>query len=116
MEPIMSNRAVRNVSLSSAANRAGIDRHGLSRLGYATMVALVLAAGAFISTEPSAAASSGGATYCLSSESQNDCNFTSLAQCEATASGGLGECDRMAVWPGKHGPEEFSRSHTAGPR
>ena len=31
--------------------------------------------------------------YCLSSESQNDCGFTSLAQCEATASGGLGECN-----------------------
>jgi len=31
--------------------------------------------------------------YCLSSDSQNDCGFTSLAQCEATASGGLGECN-----------------------
>jgi hypothetical protein len=31
--------------------------------------------------------------YCLTSDSQNDCGFTSLAQCEATASGGLGECN-----------------------
>ena len=84
------------------------------------MAALVLAAaGAFISTEPAAAASSGRTTYCLSSDSQSDCSFTSLAQCEATASGGLGVCDSNAVWPGERGPEEFFRSHAAlrvGPR
>ena len=49
----------------------------------------------------------------LSSDSQSECIFTSLAQCEATASGGLGECDRKAVWPGEGSPVEFFRSHAA---
>lgn len=33
--------------------------------------------------------------YCLTGESENDCGFTSLAQCEATASGGLGGCNMV---------------------
>jgi hypothetical protein len=43
--------------------------------------------------EPHLARTDHSGHYCLSSESQNDCGFTSLAQCEATASGGLGECN-----------------------
>ena len=61
--------------------------------------ALVLAAGAFIPTAPAAAATSNvRTTYCLTSDRENDCGFTSLAQCEATASGGLGECDMVPAW------------------
>jgi hypothetical protein len=33
--------------------------------------------------------------YCLSSDSGNDCGFTTLGQCEATASGGLGVCNMV---------------------
>jgi hypothetical protein len=33
--------------------------------------------------------------YCLSSDSENDCGFTALGQCEATASGGLGVCNMV---------------------
>ena len=118
-ETTMTHLALRNASFSSTANRACIERHGLSRLGYTTMAALVLAVGAFISTEPAAAASAPRATYCLLSDSQSNCGFTSLAQCEATASGGLGVCNSETVWPGERGPEEFSRSRAAlriGPR
>ena len=61
--------------------------------------ALVLAASAFIPIAPAAAATSNAhATYCLTSDSENDCGFTSLAQCEATAFGGLGECDMRPAW------------------
>jgi len=61
----------------------------------ATIAALVLGASAFLSTAPAAAA---GGNYCLSSsENGVDCSFTSLAQCEATASGGLGECNMVAA-------------------
>src|ERR1700761_1506220 len=61
--------------------------------------AFVLAAGALSPTAPAAAATTGAqATYCLSSDSESDCGFTSLAQCEATASGGLGECSMVPAW------------------
>ena len=65
------------------------------------MAALVLAASAFISPRPAAAATttSAHAVYCLSGEAENDCGFASLAQCEATASGGLGECSRAFAQP-----------------
>ena len=42
---------------------------------------------------PSSIHTDNSSHYCLTSDSQNDCGFTSLAQCEATASGGLGECN-----------------------
>jgi hypothetical protein len=108
----MNPRVLRNASFSSA-NRTLIEKRALSLLGHTTMAALVLAAAAFISTDPATAASSGRATYCLSSDSQSDCSFTSLSQCEATASGGLGVCDKQTEWPGERGPEEFYRSHAA---
>jgi hypothetical protein len=76
-EPIMTNPSLRNLALLAAAT-------------------LVLAAGALIPSAPATAATSvGRATYCLTSDSENDCGFTSLAQCKATASGGLGECDMV---------------------
>lgn len=61
--------------------------------------AFVLAASTFLPTAPATAATSNAhTTYCLTSDSENDCGFTSLAQCEATASGGLGECDMVPAW------------------
>ncbi|MCA6111177.1 DUF3551 domain-containing protein [Bradyrhizobium cenepequi] len=33
--------------------------------------------------------------YCLTGDGENDCGFTSLPQCEATASGGLGVCNMV---------------------
>ena len=53
---------------------------------------------------PSSTRTDSSSHYCLSGESANDCGFTSLAQCEATASGGLGVCDMVAVGPLEHGP------------
>jgi hypothetical protein len=82
---------------------------GLSRAGFAAIAALVLAASAFISIEPAAAANSERAVYCLSGESENDCGFTSLAQCEATASGGLGECAMVAAGPLQRDPYALYR-------
>jgi Protein of unknown function (DUF3551) len=105
MESTMNHPSLPNVSLSSAT------RQGLSRAGFVAIAALVLAASAFISTGPAAAANSERAVYCLSGESENDCGFTSLAQCEATASGGLGVCNMMAAWPEEHGPYARYRSH-----
>ena len=73
--------------------------------------ALVLAVGAFIPTAPAAAATSlSQATYCLTSDSQNDCGFTSLAQCEATASGGLGVCNMVPAWSRPQDAYAFDRS------
>jgi hypothetical protein len=88
---------------SSSANasffRHGADvRRNVSRLGAATLGAFVLAVCAFISTGPAAAQTSERASYCLSSDSENDCGFASLAQCEATASGGLGVCNMAPTW------------------
>jgi hypothetical protein len=61
---------------------------------FATIAALALGA-TFLSTAPAAAAA--GGSYCISSnETGVDCSFRSLAQCEATASGGLGECSMTA--------------------
>ena len=79
----------------------------------AMIVALVLGAGAFLSTTPAAAA--GGGNYCLSSsENGVDCSFTSLAQCEATASGGLGECNMVATGLAqRRGPYTFYGAHAA---
>jgi Protein of unknown function (DUF3551) len=107
----MSHPSLRNVAFSSATvNRAGVTRQGLSRTGAATIAALVLAAGAFISTAPAVAAtSSEHAVYCLSSDSQNDCGFVSLAQCQATASGGLGVCSMMPAWSEQRGRNAFDR-------
>jgi hypothetical protein len=111
MESTMNHPSLPKVSFSSATNGARMVRQGLSRAGFAAIAALVLAASALISTEPAAAANSERAVYCLSSDSENDCGFTSLAQCEATASGGLGVCDMMAAWPEQHGPYALYRSH-----
>ena len=69
------------------------------KVAFFAATALMLAAGAFLPTAPAAAATSNAhTTYCLTSDSENDCDFTSLAQCEATASGGLGECDMRPAW------------------
>jgi hypothetical protein len=96
-EPVMNRRSLHNVSFSSATT--------------ATLAALVLAASAFISAAPAAAATgSAPATYCLSGDSQNDCGFMSFAQCEATASGGLGVCDVAPMWSGR-GTSALSGSH-----
>jgi hypothetical protein len=95
MESIMDHPSLRNLSFSSA-HGPRVAGQGFSRPGIAAMAALVLAACAFVSIGPAAAADGAHATYCLSSDSENDCGFTSLAQCEATASGGLGEC-KMAT-------------------
>ena len=93
----MKHPARYNSSFSSITNGAHIRRN-VSRLGAATLGAFALAVCAFISTGPAAAATSEQASYCLSSDSQNDCGFASLAQCEATASGGLGVCDMAPTW------------------
>jgi Protein of unknown function (DUF3551) len=93
MEPNMRHFSLRNLSLASAA--------------------LVLAAGAFVPAAPAAAAERAHATYCLSSDSENDCSFVSLAQCEATASGGLGECNRVATGLEPRGAYAFYRAHAA---
>jgi Protein of unknown function (DUF3551) len=99
MEPIMKHPTLRNVSVLSAVS----DAH-VSRAGYLAMAALVLAASAFIAPRPAAAATgSAHAAYCLAGEAENDCGFTSLAQCEATASGGLGECNRAIAAPMERG-------------
>jgi uncharacterized protein DUF3551 len=68
-------------------------------IAFFAATAFVLAAGAFLPTAPAAAATTGThTTYCLTSDSENDCGFASLAQCEATASGGLGECSMVPAW------------------
>ena len=72
------------------------SRSSLSYFGAAAIGALVLGAGAIISSAPAAAAT--GSTYCLTSDAQSDCGFVSLAQCEASAAGGLGSCDAAAGW------------------
>jgi hypothetical protein len=55
-----------------------------------------LVATAFLGSEPAEAAGSRGA-YCLTyNEGGTDCSFTSLAQCNATASGIGAECDAVA--------------------
>jgi len=105
----MNHPSLRNFSFSPAANGPRVAGQGLSRPGTAAMAALVLAACAFFSVGPAAAADSGQAVYCLSSDSENDCGFTSLAQCEATASGGLGECDVRAAGLPRRGPVVLHR-------
>jgi hypothetical protein len=97
MESIMKHPARYTSSFSSFTNGARVRRN-VSRLGAATLGAFALAVCAFISTGPAAAATSERAVYCLSGESENDCGFASLAQCEATASGGLGVCDMAPTW------------------
>jgi hypothetical protein len=62
-----------------------------------TIAALCLAAGALLSSAPAAAASGERAGYCLSGDGTADCGFTSLAQCEASASGGLGVCNIVSA-------------------
>ena len=103
MEPTWSHRSLHGVSFSSVANGTHMAKQGLSCSGYTTIVALIVAACAFLSIEPAAAANSERFSYCMSSESEMDCGFASMAQCEATASGGLGVCDRKAAWPREHG-------------
>jgi hypothetical protein len=109
MESTMYHPSLPDVSVSSATNSARIQR-GVSRLAAATIAAFALAVYAFISTGPAAAASSEHAVYCLSGDSENDCSFTSLAQCEATASGGLGVCQVMPAWPRERGAYARYRS------
>jgi|AmaraimetFIIA100_FD_contig_41_11075979_length_738_multi_5_in_0_out_0_1 hypothetical protein len=70
-----------------------------------TLAMLVLGACAFLSTAPAAAA---GGNYCLSSDANMDCSFTSLAQCQATASGGLGECNMVVAPPLSRGRYGFA--------
>jgi hypothetical protein len=107
MEPIMKRPSLHNVSRSSAAGDAFV-----SRAGCVVLAALVLAASGLISPRPAAAATgSAHAVYCLSGDNEADCGFTSLAQCEATASGGLGECNRVVAEPMDRGPYAFARAH-----
>ena len=75
----MSRSFHRNIASPTAVNGARV----------AAFATLVLAASAFIPAAPAAATSYERATYCLSSDSENDCGFTSLGQCQATASGVL---------------------------
>jgi hypothetical protein len=110
MEPTMYRPSLNNVSLASPANDTRNTQQLLARASTATMAALVLAACAFIPTRPAAAATSNSTSYCLSSDSENDCSFASLAQCEATASGGLGVCGRVAAWSSDRGPYAMSRA------
>jgi len=105
----MNRPSLHNASAADGARMAG---QGLARAGFAAIAALVLAASAFISIEPAAAANSERAVYCLSGESENDCGFTSLAQCEATASGGLGECAMVAAIPLQRDPYALYRFQT----
>ncbi len=106
----MNRLSLHNVSFSSAANGTHMASQGLARAGFTAIAALVLAASAFISIEPAAAANSERYSYCLSSDSENDCSFTSLAQCEATASGGLGVCAMVAAGPEPRGAYAFYRA------
>ena len=56
------------------------------------MFALACAAAAF-ACEPAAAANAWNGSYCLAyGEGGADCGFTSLAQCQASASGTLSGC------------------------
>ena len=59
--------------------------HQHSHWALAALAALALVS--FLPASPAAAATADRATYCLSSDSQSDCGFASLAQCEATAAG-----------------------------
>jgi len=87
----------------------------MSRLSLRTIcfasAAFVLAASAFVSTGPANAASGERVTYCLSGDGQNDCGFMSLAQCEATASGGLGVCNAVAAGPLQRDPDTLFGAH-----
>jgi uncharacterized protein DUF3551 len=109
MESIMNHPSLRDLSFSSAARGPRVAGQGPSRPGTAAMAALVLAAYAFISIAPAAAADNGHAVYCLSGDNENDCGFTSLAQCEATASGGLGECEMAPAGLPQRGPAPLHR-------
>jgi hypothetical protein len=85
----MSHSFRRNLTSSTSVNSAGL----------AALAAVVLAASAFLTTAPATAAtSSEPAAYCLSGDNGTDCGFSSRAQCEATASGGLGVCNVMPSW------------------
>ncbi len=75
-----------------------------------TMAALCVGAGALFSITP-AAASPERAVVCLSGDNTSDCGFTSLAQCEATASGGLGVCNVVSSGLPEHPRAVFSRGH-----
>jgi hypothetical protein len=90
----------------SSSNLTRVTTHGL--LSAAAIAAFALAAGAFI-TPAAAATNSERASYCLSSDSENNCGFVSLAQCEATASGGLGVCSMMPAWSEQRGRNAFDR-------
>ena len=106
----MNRPSLCTLSFSSTTGGPRMAGQGRSHLGYAAVAALVLAACSFIPIGPAAAATdSGHAVYCLSGDSENDCGFTSFAQCEATAAGGLGECDRAAVGPQQRGTTALHR-------
>ena len=85
----MSHSSRRNFTSPSIVNGAGL----------AAIAAFVVAAGAVIPTASAAAAASNeGTAYCLSGDGISDCSFTSRAQCEASASGGLGICTIVPAW------------------
>jgi hypothetical protein len=70
-----------------------------------------LVATAFLGSEPAEAAGSRGA-YCLAyNEGGTDCSFTSLAQCNATASGIGAECDAVAPQAAMQEPEAYAFHH-----
>ena len=91
MEPIMSRPSLRTTFFASAA--------------------LALAASAFVATRPAAAATGEHVTYCLYGDGQSDCGFMSLAQCEATASGGLGVCNAVSSDPLQRDPDTLFGGH-----
>jgi hypothetical protein len=71
----------------------------------------VLVATAFLGPEPAEAAGSRGA-YCLEyNEGGTDCSFTSLAQCDATASGINAECDAVAPQAAMQEPGAYAFYH-----
>jgi hypothetical protein len=97
----------RTALLSSVTRMRSLTR-ALSRTGIATIAVLVFGACASLASPPAAAAVG---NYCLSSDANMDCSFTSLAQCEATASGGLGEC-KLVVTPATRGPQALYSGHS----
>jgi hypothetical protein len=99
MEQIMT----RIISFSSSGRRR-VTKPGLTRA--ARIAARVLGTCALLSTTPATARN-----YCLSGDANMDCSFTSLAQCEATASGGLGECKMVVTGFDRRGPQAFYLGH-----
>jgi Protein of unknown function (DUF3551) len=103
METIMKQQTLIYPALSST------ELLRRSRWAFAAIAALAFAVYAFHPAKAAAATASDHATYCLSSDSQSQCGFTSLAQCEATASGGLGVCNMVPAMSDDLG--SFRRAH-----